>query len=577
MVLMGRILVVLGLISFSFSCEDSGETLSGAPQEVADVEAGEEPDSSSVEERIEEKPLQVEVLSVEGQRAPKPAQLIFARLTGSGLGEDVIVEGIQRETLTFVDPDETLDESFPFRVRVENAGGERIWQTTIREPIQVREFLGNAGLEEMGIDPLKILPEVGDFVFAIPTMEDAERVIIERIEVDGTATTLGDFVLAEIPEMPPYEYADALVTKIVGTAPASEALDIVIVGDGYTEAEMGLFKKHAGKISTAFTTAAPYSNYFKRLNFYRVDVPSEESGASYDCSDSEVIENCVDAYRDTAFGSIFPLRLGVLLGMEVSDRAIFQLKQWSVYQAAALAPFDTIVILVNTKKYGAFGIYNASLSAYLDNLGKVAVHEMGHSFALLGDEYVVEGDICQAYLLTPDYPNISPAYTEPEDVKWEAWLTPGVQLPTVDEEGWADSVGLFQGAGAGCSDFYRPKKDCLMRSSSSEVPLCPICKEATIHRLYAFFDFLSSDGLRVEGGTLLPAHSYGQTPTGEWRVNGELAGSAGEPLSFERPAPGESVEIEVELDVWDGTQDVRRHIERLREHLKATVRVTAPE
>ena len=235
-----------------------------------------------------------------------------------------------------------------------------------------------------------------------------------------------------------------------------------------------MFKAHAGKISTQFTQIAPYSEYFSRMNFYRIDVPSAESGASYDCSDTEDIDGCVDDFRDTAFGSVFPLRLGVLLGMEVSDRAIFQLKQWDLLQAAALAPFDEVVVLVNTRKFGAFGIYNASLSAYLEELSRVTVHELGHSFALLGDEYIVEGDICQGYELTPDYPNITPLHETPETVPWKKWLTPDIPLPTPAEESYSQSVGLFKGAGAGCLDYYRPKQNCLMRNSSSGA-LCPIC------------------------------------------------------------------------------------------------------
>ena len=568
--------LLAGLALFSLGC-DGGESDENAKVDtVADVEAEPiaEEDAAAP---ASEAPLFVEVLEA-SLSAPIPAQIVFGRLKGEGLGTEVVLEGMLRETSTFVDVDESPEELYPFQVVLLTGADEVLWRDSIREPVQVREFLGNAGLQEMGIDPINILPEVGDFVFPMPDLDEAETLRIERIELDGEATILGTFPLADIPEMPEYEFADAPVTKIVGNAPPEEALDVVILGDGYTEDELGLFKTHAGKISTAFTQVQPYSEYFKRLNFYRVDIPSQESGASYDCSDTEEIEGCVDNFRETAFGSVFPLRLGVLLGMEVSDRAIFQLKQWSVYQAASLAPFDTVVILVNTKKYGAFGIYNASLSAYLDNLGRVTVHEMGHSFSLLGDEYVVEGDICQAYLLTPDYPNLSPLGTTPSDVKWVDWLTWNVPLPTPsDDAAWSDAVGLFAGAGAGCVDYYRPKADCLMRSTSSGAPLCPVCKEQTIHRFYETFDYLSADGVRADGETLVLAHDYGAPATGEWRVNGELAGDAMVPLAFERPAPGTSEEYQVKLVVRDGTEGVRRGTDTLEETVEATVRVTAPE
>ena len=207
----------------------------------------------------------------------------------------------------------------------------------------------------------------------------------------------------------------------------------------------------------------------------------------------------------------------------------------------------------------------------------VAVHEFGHSFGLLGDEYIVEGDICQTYDLTPDYPNISSIVAEAKDAKWNAWLTPGVPLPTPEGDEWDDAVGFFLGAGAGCTELYRPKKDCLMRSTSgNHPPMCPICVEQTIKRIYAKVDLLQPDPVEVVDGTLV-ARSFEDTKVfGTWYVDGEEAGDASEPLTFEIPEE-QSVEKMVQLGVRESTSKVRGNPDILDETVTLTVSVAPPE
>ena len=560
-------MLLLGPLIF-LGCEDGeNSSESGLPQFTI-IEDTAEPDSS------ESPPITVEWLERSRPGRPVPAQVVFARLEGKGLGDGVRVEGMIRDTLTYIDIDEADPDAFPFRTTLLDGEGAVVWSESIREPIQVREFLANAGLVEMGINPYGIVPEVGDFIFKIPALLDTGLLRFERFDLDGSSTVLGEFPLDEIPEMPQPDFAGAPVTTIVGKTPPEEALDVVILGDGYTEAELGLFKAHAGKISTQFTKIAPYADYFSRINFYRIDVPSAESGASYDCSDKEEIEDCVDDFRDTAFGSVFPLRLGVLLGMEVSDRAIFQLKQWSLLQAAALAPYDEVVVLVNTRKFGAFGIYNSSVGAYLENLSRVTVHEMGHSFALLGDEYIVEGDICQGYELTPDYPNITPWQENPENIPWREWLTPNVPLPTPADGTYSEAVGMFKGAGAGCLDYYRPTEDCLMRSTSSGAPLCPICVEQTIRQFYRVFDVMKGEGMRLEGNTVVPDTFEGVDVEVAWSIDGEAAEAEEGILSLPVPEPGASIELDLQLRVRDRTPKVRTGKEFLWEEATARVRIS---
>ena len=518
----------------------------------------------------------VEVLSTETQH-PVEADLVLARIQGKGLGVDVHVEGMLRNAGLWIDPDNYEDADYPFAVVLRDAEGVEVFRDTLREPIQIREFVGNAlATSTLPVDVMTAYPELGDFGALIPTDSGAERLLFERTELDGTVTVMGEYVLADIPEMDSHPLANSPVVQVSGNTHPSEALDIVVLGDGYTAEEMSIFHTHAAKVTAQFSQIDPYSRYADRINFYRIDVPSKESGASFDCSNDQTIEGCVDAFRDTAFETIFPLRIAVVLGLDVSDRAIFPLNQWGLYQLAAKVPFDKIIVLVNTKKYGAFGLYHATLNAYQPAMSVVAVHEFGHAFALLGDEYIVEGDICQQYLLTPDYPNIAELGSKPTEVKWQTWLDPGVPLPTpLDDPEWTNAVGLFEGAGGGCVDLFRPKKDCLMRSSSGGPPLCPICMEQTVRRFYEYFDILGPDGLQVVDGGLVPDTPPDLKLQGEWTVDGVPSGPAKHPLVLEAPEEG-SVEYEVGLLVRESTLTVRRGVERMDEKLTATVRVTAP-
>jgi hypothetical protein len=575
-----RWLILVAMVAMAGCGGDSssGEETSTGTDATSSSDAG---DVSASDAEIVDVPPPptptVEVLSAE-MLQPVPADLVLARIQGKGFGVDVHVEGIIRNAGLWLDLDAYVDDDFPFAAVLRDAEGEEVFRDTLREPIQIREFIANALVTStLPVDVMGAYPELGDFAVMIPTDSGAERLTFERTELDGSVTLMGDFVLADMPDMGAHPLADSPVTQVSGNSHPSEALDIVVVGDGYTAEEMSIFHTHAAKVTAQFSQIDPYSRYADRINFYRIDVPSNESGSSFDCSNDQTIEGCVDGFRDTAFETIFPLRIGVVLGgMNISDRAIFPLDQWGLYQVAAKVPFDKIIVLVNTKKYGAFGLYHATLNAYQPAMSVVAVHEFGHAFALLGDEYIVEGDVCQQYLLTPDYPNIAELGTVPTEIKWQTWLDPGVPLPTgVDDPDWKNAVGLFEGAGGGCLDLYRPKKDCLMRSSSGGPPLCPICMEQTVRRFYEFVDFLGPDGLKIVDGGLVPDTPEGLKLAGEWTVDGEPAGPAKNPLVLEAPAEG-SVDYAVELLVRESTLDVRRGLERMDEVLKATVRVTAP-
>jgi len=120
----------------------------------------------------------------------------------------------------------------------------------------------------------------------------------------------------------------------------------------------------------------------------------------------------------------------------------------------------------------------------------VFVHELGHSFAGLGDEYF------SSEVAYNDFYNLNVEPWEPNittlvnfDAKWRDHIQPGVPIPTPVDGEFADQLGVFEGGGYMAKGIYRPVNHCAMRSDS---PFCPVCKQAIVQMI----DFLSDKSVR---------------------------------------------------------------------------------
>ena len=207
---------------------------------------------------------------------------------------------------------------------------------------------------------------------------------------------------------------------------------------------------------------------------------------------------------------------------------------------AANAPYDALIIMVNHDRYGGGGIYNlfCTFTAHSEWADYLLLHEFGHSFAGLGDEYYSSSVAYNDYYThgrEPEEPNIT-ALLDPENLKWRDLVDPGTELPTPwEKEGydredtayqeertilnqaiadasqsgapaekiteledneirhaaihaqwaqeylarsrWAGMVGAFEGAGYSSNGLYRPMLDCLMFSRRVQ-PFCRVCERA---------------------------------------------------------------------------------------------------
>ena len=233
-------------------------------------------------------------------------------------------------------------------------------------------------------------------------------------------------------------------------ADTTRCIHIAYVAEGYQEQEMQTFVDDAKTAMEALFAHEPFKSMRNRFNIVAVMSPSKDSGTS---------EPGKGEWRQTALGSHF--------NTFYSDRYLTTLNLKALHDWLAGIPYEHIIVLVNTEKYGGGGILNSyNLSMAHHRMFKpVVVHEFGHSFAGLADEYAYEQEAIPMY----------PADVEP----WEPNITTQVNFGAKwkDMVGKIDGVGLFEGAGYSLKGVYRPENDCRMRTNENPT-FCHVCEKA---------------------------------------------------------------------------------------------------
>ena len=253
--------------------------------------------------------------------------------------------------------------------------------------------------------------------------------------------------------------SDILIRRTGATPPATRDLlrsgspetciDVVILPEGYTAEEMDLFYRDAQAAVESFLNHRAFSELRDRFNFTAVELPSAQSGVSVPQKGE---------WRDTALGSHFDTFY--------SARYLTTLHLKQMHDLLAGLPYEHIIILANTDTYGGGGIFNSYTltTAHHEAFAPVVVHEFGHSFAGLADEYFYDDQFVEYYY--PDVEPWEPNITTQADfsAKWEGMLgQPG--------------VGLLEGAGYQSKGVWRASEDCRMRTNAAP-DFCPVCTEA---------------------------------------------------------------------------------------------------
>lgn len=242
-----------------------------------------------------------------------------------------------------------------------------------------------------------------------------------------------------------------------------EVIDVAILAEGYTEAERDSFMNDARNAVDAIFSHEPFASRRDAFNFLAVWTPSEDSGMSVPRDND---------WRQTAFGSHYDTFY--------SARYLTTPNVGAIYDALEGVPFEHIIILANSPVYGGGGIYNSYTltTSKNDNFRPVVVHEFGHSFGGLADEYFYENDVMSDIYpldVEPWEPNIT-TLTDFAS-KWEPILEPGTPVPTPVDQAESYPVGVYEGGGYSFKGVYRPADHCRMRDNTWPV-FCPACQRA---------------------------------------------------------------------------------------------------
>ncbi|MBI5325853.1 MAG: peptidase M64 [Ignavibacteriae bacterium] len=307
-----------------------------------------------------------------------------------------------------------------------------------------------------------------------------------------------------------------------------EKVDIAIISEGYDSNEDMKFIEDMKRFTEVFLSQEPYKSNHDKFNIYGIYKPSEESGI-------DIPQNNI--FRKTIVNATFN-SLG-------SDRYLLTEDNKALRDVAAHAPYDAVYIMVNTDKYGGGGIYNQYATFVNNNVWNeyVFIHEFGHAFAGLGDEYYTSDVSYNEFYpkgIEPTEPNLT-ALLDKNNLKWKEFCPSEIDLPSqweksdyekLDKE-WAPErakllkiinelknsnaseseikyaekeyqkaekkriekldkffesskyygkVGAFEGGGYSSQGIYRPMIDCIMFSKGKK-PYCRVCENAILNMI----------------------------------------------------------------------------------------------
>ncbi|TAK12161.1 MAG: hypothetical protein EPO35_11630 [Acidobacteria bacterium] len=255
------------------------------------------------------------------------------------------------------------------------------------------------------------------------------------------------------------------VTVVRNNGPATNRLNMVIMGDGYTAGGLSQFARDVDSVLAALFRDPPYSEYANYFNVLRVDVTSTEVGVSH----PEVGRNIA-----SALGAYYNCG-GIQRLICINTSAVNAVLARSVPANQR----DLVLVLVNDTEYGGSGGSIAVASTNFQS-SELVLHEYGHTLGLLADEYTTQPPTC--------FNSVEPAEvnatreTSRSSIKWSAWIDAATPIPTTGNG--AGIPGLYEGAKYCPAGLYRPTNDSKMRSLGR--PFEQINSEQLILRYYNF-------------------------------------------------------------------------------------------
>jgi hypothetical protein len=307
------------------------------------------------------------------------------------------------------------------------------------------------------------------------------------------------------PSLPP---SPGPLVELEVHGPSPEKVDFLIVGDGYTGAERPKFERDARRLVDILFTFEPFKSRRADFNVWGLAPATEASGISRPST-----------------GIHHRSRVGATYDAFGSERYVLTFENRSFRDVASFAPYEFVEVLTNSRTYGGGGIFGLYSTVAADSLWSpyVFVHEFGHHFAGLADEYYTSDVAYEPAVdrLEPWEQNVT-ALKDPAQLKWRDLVAPGTPIPTpwrkeefeqhaaairderrkiraenrpedemdalflrqqaaetklLGSEPHAGKVGAFEGAMYEARGYYRPQADCVM-FTRDEVPFCAVCQRA---------------------------------------------------------------------------------------------------
>ena len=299
------------------------------------------------------------------------------------------------------------------------------------------------------------------------------------------------------------------ILLLTENGPPSKRVDLLLLGDGYTRKERREFERDAERFMKELFSVEPFGSRRDDFTIRAIFVPSAESGIS---------RPRAGVFHDTPLGTSY--------NSLDSERYILSVEDRKWRDIAAAAPHDFVIMLVNNQKYGGGGIYRlyATAAASSDFSSYLFVHEFGHSFAALADEYYTSDVAYEDFIpanTEPWEPNIT-SLLDPGSLKWSELVQEGTPIPTpwekkkyeaasrsfeerrrklrveaaseealehlfqeqrshfvqmLSTQDYSTTVGAFEGASYQAKGLFRPEISCIM-FSRSEKGFCRVCRQA---------------------------------------------------------------------------------------------------
>lgn len=430
-----------------------------------------------------------------------------------------------------------------------DSDGRTLKTTVARVPLGIRATLteGEACRE--------IMPPSGRIIIRVEGPDEKQapaKVHLERVTLEGRAK-------GRLPLPAPFE-SDQLELPL-STASRSAAflagpvgweqihatgndrnrLVIMVLGDGYTATDLanGDFAADVNDMVADFNQKAPWDLLFSATNIYRIDIESNESGADLETP---------GVYRDTYLNSSF-WTSNIERALAI-DGVGYNRAYAAANSVVGVGVWDLLVVLVNSTKYGGTGGAIAVSSVHA-SASEIVLHEIGHTYARLADEYE---SAYPGFPVGDGEPNVDFDFGGP-GLKWIEWVEPGTPLPTPENSSYGNVVGTFEGARYRSTGIYRPWYNCLMRTLGPEFG--PICKESHLTMFMNMMNLTDNvspaPGTPHEIGILGTTFTLSPLPVDglvyKWWLDGVPIAGADQPeltlMPGQLSGPGQTLEAEV--------------------------------